>query len=270
MRLIDVVRSECVCAGAKVDGKGAALKEVVRVAKQSPILGDVPEEAILKGIEDRESLGSTGFGRGIAIPHCRLAEASDFVVGVLTIPDGVDFDSLDEKKARIIVFIIAPELQSNEHIRLLSAISQTLMTPGAVEEMVAAGTSEALLESFLRHTRGDIEAKDHKNKNLLNVLVQDESLFRDILQVLAGAESSSVVVLEAENTRLYLAKTPLFAGFWSDDSSGFARLIMAIVDRKLANETIRRIEELTGNLDERSGVMVMMQEIMYASGQLEA
>ena len=71
MKLVDVLRKECVVVGAKLNDKAATLREIARVAKLSPIIKDVNEEEILRGLQERESLGSTGFGKGIAIPHCR-------------------------------------------------------------------------------------------------------------------------------------------------------------------------------------------------------
>jgi len=49
-------------------------------------------------LKDREEVGSTGFGNEIAIPHCVIDNISDFVVGVLVIPDGVDYNSIDGKR----------------------------------------------------------------------------------------------------------------------------------------------------------------------------
>ena len=127
-----------------------------------------------------------------------------------------------------------------------------------------------MCESFLRHTRADIDAKDRTSKNMVHVFVQDESVFHEIVMVLASSESSSFVVVDAENSARYLAKIPLFAGFWRDKSGGHNRIIIAVVEKKLTNETIRRIESVTGNLDERTGVLVAVQDISLLAGSLDA
>ena len=105
MKLIDVLRKECVVAGAQFSDKADALREIVQTAKKSSALKDVSEEEILASLEGRESLGSTGFGKGIAIPHCRLKSVTDFVVGIITVAAGVDFKALDEEKVKLIIFI---------------------------------------------------------------------------------------------------------------------------------------------------------------------
>lgn len=268
MKLVDVLRTECVEAQRDLASKDDILGAVAALARKSPLLRDVPEEAVVEGLRERESLGSTGFGNGIAIPHCRLAGVDEFVVGLMSLSSGVDFDAVDGAPVNLVAFIIAPQGGVNEHIRILSAISQALRQEGATSEILAQPTSEALCECFLRHTRADLDTKDRTSKHLVHAFVQNEDMFRDILQELAETESSSVVVVEAENTAVYLAKMPLFAGFWSDGDVGFCRLIIAVVEKRLTNEVLRRIEGITGNLDECQGVLVTVQEIFYSAGCL--
>jgi len=63
---------------------------------------------------------------------------------------------------------------------------------------------------------------------------------------------------------------PLFAGFWRDEETAYGRIIIASVDKRLANETMRRIEQETGDLDARSGVMVTIQNLYFSAGSLKA
>lgn len=270
MRLIDVVRQECVVTGLEIADKQAALREVARVAKQSPILDNVDEAVILEGLEEREALGSTGFGKGIALPHCRIEGVKEFVVGLLTVKDGVEFESMDEAPVHLIAFIIAPCHESNDHIRVLSAISKVLTVPGVIEELIAAPSKEALLDGFLRHTETADESDDDEHRSLIHVFVQEEDLFRELLQVFAGEENCSVMIVEAENTTPYLARTPLFAGFWQDHSARFCRVIIAVVDRRLKNEMLRQVQTITGGLEGRDDVMVAIQDLAYTAGGISA
>ena len=270
MRLLDAVRRECVVSGLSLSDKENSLQEVARIAKECPILADVSQEAIFEGLKQREALGSTGFGDGIAIPHCRLPEATEFVVGLLTVPDGVTFDALDDKPVRIIVFIVGPERESNEHISLLSEISHALTIPGAAEEMIASLAPEALRESFLRHSRDNVDTKDHTSKNLFHVFVHDEALFHDVLRVFAAMEPTSLAVVEAKDASEYLGKLPLFAGFWSDRQLGVCRTITALVEKRYTNEAIRRIERIAGKLDESMDIAIAVQGVFYAAGCVRA
>lgn len=268
MRLADFLRDECILPEASFSDKDAVLHAVARLAGESPALADVDECDILKGLRIREELGTTGFGHGIAIPHARIPDIGEFVMGIVTVPDGVDFEAMDGKPVRLIVFVIAPESEATGYIRLLSVISQTLNIPGVIEEVVAQKTPATIRESFLRHTRDSVETKGHENKRIFHVIVQDEDIFHEILPVFEALESSSVFVVEAKNTAEYLSHMPLFAGFWGDTHLHSSRVIVAVVDKSLTNEGIRSIERITGPLDKRTDVMVTVQDILYAAGSL--
>jgi PTS system nitrogen regulatory IIA component len=268
MNLPNVLRAECVQAKAQCQTLPEVLGAIAKLSKQSPVLASTDEAVILKGLTDREELSSTGFGNGISIPHCRLDGVEDFVVGILAVPEGAEFNAMDEQPVKLFVFIIAPSSSSNIHIKILSAISQVLNVPEHVAEMVSAPTAEILAENFLRHVRDEADPKQHDNKNLFRVQVQNEDLFHDVLKIFAGFNSTSIMVYEAEPASNYLEKMPLFAGFWSDKHTEFCKVILATVDKQDTNETIRRIEQHTGSLDERDDILLTVQELFYCSGGL--
>ena len=268
MNLIHVLRNECVQADVQCQTRATVLETIAQLAKKSPVLANMDEATILKGLTDREDLSTTGFGNGIAIPHCRLDGVEDFVVGILSVPNGAEFNAMDEAPVKLFIFIIAPSSSSNIHIKILSAISQVLNVPEHVAEMVNAPTPEILTENFLRHVRDEADPKQHDNKNLFRVQIQDEDLFHDVLKIFAGFNSTSIMVYEAEPASNYLEKMPLFAGFWSDKHTDFCKVILATVDKQDTNETIRRIEQHTGSLDERDDILLTVQELFYCSGAL--
>ncbi|MBC8450747.1 PTS sugar transporter subunit IIA [bacterium] len=269
MNLIEILQPECIEVGASLASKTEALRLAARLASSSPALVHVGVDAILAGLEQRESLGSTGFGKGIAIPHCRLDSISQFVAGAISVPAGVAFDSLDSEKVRIIIFTVGPSGNSGEHIRLLSQISRVLSSEGAVGEMVGAESATALRESFLRHLSVDSTERQDPSRTLFRVFVQDEEMFNEILQIFGGTEPRATVVVEAENASSYLCKMPLFAGLWSDGPRSFSRLITSIVRKNMTNEIVRRIESITGPLNECENVLVTVQDVIYCGGHLE-
>jgi PTS system nitrogen regulatory IIA component len=268
MKLADVLRKECIIVNAAFSNKTELLREIARLAGKSKVLESIGEQEIFAGLEARESLGSTGVGKGVAIPHCRLKSVKEFVVGVITIPSGLDYESVDDEKIRLVVFIIAPEVVSDKHVRLLSVISQKLLAPKAMESILAEQTPEGVYNRLLSGKDEEINGAQRAIKSLIHVFIQNEDYFRDILQVLAGVESSSLVVAGVENAGVYLSKMPLFASFWSDEPSDFSRIIIAVVDKNLTNETIRRIESISGDLNKSADVMVTVQELSYAAGSL--
>lgn len=268
MDILGIVRRECVSALRSPADKAAALREVAALASASGLLGETTQEEILRGLREREAVGTTGFGKGIAIPHCRLESVKDFIVGLVSVRGGVEFDSLDGKPVKLIVFIVGPASESTEHIRILSAISRVLSVPAAVDEMTSAGSDETLYESFARHLRDEPKPDEGEPRNLFYVFVQDEEVFHDILQVFGGTEPRFTAVLDARNANSYLSNVPLFAGLWRDAPESFSRIIVSLVTKRMTNEMIRRLEAVVGPLPEAKDVLVTVQETFFTGGSL--
>lgn len=269
MKLSELLRVECVRAGSSADDKALALCEIAALARKSPICRNVSEEDILEALQDRETLGATAFGNGIAIPHCRMKGIHDFVVGLMTVPGGVDFEAEDGKRVRLLVFIIAPQEKSDTHIRLLSVLSQTLQDSDAVTRMIAARSKKQLAEVFMAAASQDIQTLDPVKRNLVHIFVQDEKVFKTILDAISSLESISLSVFETVNARSYLTRIPLYAEFADNGKPEASKIIAATVERQLSNEVIRRVEGVTGSLFECTGVMVTVQELAYCAGALE-
>lgn len=270
MNLLTITKRECIATGVSASDKTDCLHKVAQLAKQSPCLKAVSDTDIFEALQKREALGSTGFENGIAIPHCRMDNVDAFVVGVMTVPGGIDFDSLDGEKSDLIVFIIAPQNKTNEHIRLLSSISNILRIPEARQAMLAADSSESLLERFLRFNADKAENGHIGQQSLFHITLANENLFESVLQVVTAMEPTSLSIIDAKPATEYLAKMPLFAGFWNERETVTTKLIVCQIDKRLTNETIRRIEDVTGKLDNSTEVAVCVQEIFYSAGRIQS
>lgn len=268
MKLTELLRTECIRVGSTVDDKAMALCEIAALAKKSKVLKKVPEEMILESLQERETLGTTAFGNGIAIPHCRIEGVKDFVVGLLTVPEGVEFEAEDGGKVHLLVFIVGPKKSRNTHIRLLSAVSQALEDTSLVQNMITASDSEQLQTLFLDAARSEVSERVSLRRNMVHIFIQDENVFQEILGTLSGLESISLNVFDCKPGVACLEGTSIDAEF-SNSESAFSRCVVAIVERNLSNEVIRRIETISGSLFECTGVMVTVQELTYSGGSLE-
>jgi len=269
MNLREILAEECIAVHRTLPDKEAVLREAARLAASSAQLSQMDESAILDGFKQRESLGSTGFGKGVAIPHCRLAGVPRFVIGALTLAEGVDFDALDGNPVRLVVFIVAPEEESTEHIRVLSTVSQVLNDPTVVAELLASQTPQALYEGFLHHAphKGE-ELPPGRQGKLLMVFVQEEDLLDRVLQVFSSISSQTTMILEAESPGARLRQMPLFASFWNMENHRFNRLVVSIVSAQMVNETVRRLEQAVGDYRRKPGVLIAVQDLFYLGGTL--
>lgn len=269
MSLFDYFREECVQVGTSAKTKDDLLHEIAKLAKQSQVLEKLTEEELYKALSEREKLGSTGFADGIAIPHCRLDAVNEFVIGLISVPAGIAFEALDKKPSTLIFFIIAPESDRNNHVRILSGISRAVSMPKVRDELLSKLNATDLREAFLRHVSDTKVAQDIKEtKCIFHIAIQDLDKFEPILETLSSL-SASISVLESNSASSYLNSLPLFSSFWNDKDKGFHRLITGTINKKLVNELIRNCEMVAGNLDDASDITVTIQDVLYSNGSLE-
>jgi len=109
----------------KLDLEGTTKDDILRELIGLLQLGEKDEGMLFKMLKRRENLGSTGIGRGIAIPHCRSLVVSKLRVAFGRKRDGVDFKAIDDKPVQFIFLIVAPPLEvSNQYLPVLGKIAQ--------------------------------------------------------------------------------------------------------------------------------------------------
>jgi len=139
MILNDFLDKDLVLADLRATGKVDVLRELVSaVARKWP---DFNTESAFRVLRDRESLGSTGIGDGVAIPHGKLRDLERIVLVVGRSAEGVGFDALDHKPCHIFFMVLAPEQVAGMHLRILASITRLLKS-----ETFRAGLLTALDE----------------------------------------------------------------------------------------------------------------------------
>ena len=127
---------------------GHTREEVLRgMAERLASAGLVPTaDDLVARLLDRERLGCTGLGGGIAIPHCKLSGISDVVVAVATTAEPIPFGAADGIPVRLIFLVASPAAASAAHLQALARISRILRTPGVIADLDGASSAERLLE----------------------------------------------------------------------------------------------------------------------------
>jgi PTS system nitrogen regulatory IIA component len=263
------IRNECLKINAVVENKEEAIRLVASLAKKSGVLKKVSEKEIFEKIMDREKLSSTGFGRGIAIPHCAIDGIEEFVIGIITLPQGVDFASMDKKPVKLIVFIVLPANKRTEHVRVLSRISNSLKDENNINELLRSKSEDILLENFIRQTYIDVTVKEDKDFNLFTIALQLEEYAEPILNILAEIPDCYISVLEGENAGKYLYNQPLFTNLWTNADKGYHLIINAVAKKSISNEIIRKINSLIDDNDNKPGIMMIVQNTFYVNGSLD-
>ena len=104
------------------------------------------EKAVYHALLEREKLGNTGIGDGIAIPHSRFENAHEAIVAIIVLAEAVDYDSPDHQPVKIAFGLLVPQSASAEHLKILSCIARMMSEPSKREELSAATSAEHAIE----------------------------------------------------------------------------------------------------------------------------
>ena len=126
MKFSTFVCERAMRADLVADDKEGVIRELVGALVEADALKADEVENIVKAILKREELGSTGIGRGIAVPHTKHSSVEKLVGTVGVSSEGVDFTSLDGEKVHIIFLLVSPPDRPGDHLRALESISRQL------------------------------------------------------------------------------------------------------------------------------------------------
>lgn len=141
MDLEDMVCPEGVIANLKVTSKKQALQELA--ARAAEITG-LSERTIFETLLERERLGSTGVGQGVAIPHGKLAALTQLYGLFARLETPIDFDSIDDQPVDLIFLLLAPEAAGADHLKALARISRLLRNQAIVDKLRGTDKPAAL------------------------------------------------------------------------------------------------------------------------------
>lgn len=141
MEITDLISPATVFVDLKATSKKQALQELARRA--SATTGS-DERELLDVLLERERLGTTGIGHGIAIPHGKLAGLDNVYGFFAKLESGINFDSMDDLPVDLIFLLLAPESAGAEHLKALARVSRTLRDKGRCEKLRGSDDADAL------------------------------------------------------------------------------------------------------------------------------
>ena len=135
MTLADLISPEAVIASLKSKSKKHVLEEL---ALRAGKLENVPSREIFEALLQRERLGSTGIGRGIAIPHCRHAAVKRLACIFARLDTPVAFDAMDGEPVDLVFMLMAPDDAGADHLKALARLSRLMREPRTILQLRAA------------------------------------------------------------------------------------------------------------------------------------
>lgn len=146
MKFADFVSREAVTAPVVADDKEKVIRELAQSLLRTNVLVPAEFESVVKAILKREELGSTGIGRGVAVPHTKHPGVDRLVATVGVSRFGVDFNSLDGDKVQLLFLLISPPDRPGDHLRALEYISRQLRDESFCKFLKQAKNANEILQ----------------------------------------------------------------------------------------------------------------------------
>ena len=141
MQISDLLSPEGVLPSLKVKDKKQLLQQLADRASQ---ITRVPQSRILETLIERERLGTTGVGQGIAIPHGRLTEIKKITGIFAKLETPIEYEAVDNQPVELVFMLLAPEGAGADHLKALARVSRLLRNQTACDKLRKTTSSEAL------------------------------------------------------------------------------------------------------------------------------
>lgn len=146
MQINQVLSLDCTKSAVQCTSKKMALELISEIAAAHT--GQSSTE-LFECMLNREKMGSTGIGNGIAIPHARMFSADKAVAILLQCTDPIDFDSIDNKPVDLLFALLVPDAQCSEHLKTLSAMAERLSDKQVLRQLRTAQSDQELYEIMI-------------------------------------------------------------------------------------------------------------------------
>jgi len=166
--------------------KRDAVTAMAELLAVNPAAGGASVDEIVQGLLEREKLGSTGVGGGVAIPHCRMDSMNGFALALGVCRKGVGWNSIDGRSVHIICAIAGPGDATDEHLRILAGAARVLGKGNARHEILSSDTTFAMREAFLYHlvpVTSRLEEGRRDKRKLVILVLQEEETYDRVMEL---------------------------------------------------------------------------------------
>jgi nitrogen PTS system EIIA component len=146
MHLSDLIGPDRVIVGLRAGDKAQLLGELARQAATRLL---VPSEAVLAALSTRERLGSTGFGRGFALPHARVEGVHRLFGLLVRLARPIDYEAIDGQAVDLVFLLLIPPGGGNDHVAALAAIARAMRDASMLQKIREASTAAVLYRTLV-------------------------------------------------------------------------------------------------------------------------
>ncbi|MBN1782798.1 PTS sugar transporter subunit IIA [bacterium] len=269
----ELIRYQYCFPDIKESGKTELLRRMAELAAKFIQKEEIKENVIYNAILEREKQGSTGFGRGVAIPHAGLKELKHTYLFVFTSRKGIDFDAVDHKKVQLFFMLIGPENAADRHIKILATLARMLNSqPLLKRELLQCNSAGSLYEVFIRsYDRHETDKNKLTRMKLLTIILYMQEYLHDILQFLIEEGVEGATILDSTGMAEYISNIPIFMSFvnFLNEDRYHSKTIIALIPETREQAIVEGIEMIVGNLDKMDGAMIMIQDVSFYKGSMK-
>ncbi|OGP16077.1 MAG: PTS fructose transporter subunit IIA [Deltaproteobacteria bacterium RIFCSPLOWO2_02_FULL_50_16] len=147
MKIKDVLRQDCVCADLTATTKDEAIQQLVNLLIRG--FSNLSRDELSHILLEREKLGSTGIGNGVAIPHGKISTIDHVITGFGRSLQGVPFDAQDGKPVNLFFVLVAPENAASLHLKTLARLSRLLKDSTFRHRLLESKTDEEIYQAII-------------------------------------------------------------------------------------------------------------------------
>jgi fructose-specific phosphotransferase system IIA component len=124
------------------------IAEMIDLAVKNKEIDECDCDDLTKSLVDREKSMSTGIGNGVAIPHCTTMKVQDIVYIMAIVPQGFDFDSIDNQPVKIVILLLVPKSKLTQHIKTLAHIAKLMSNENLRNKLLTLKTPESVIKTI--------------------------------------------------------------------------------------------------------------------------
>ena len=154
MKISDVLTPEMSLCDLKWSSKKKVFENLAQFISQN-LEGDTDRaEALLQSMVARERLGSTGIGKGVAVPHCRVTGITRVYGCIIKLNFSIDYDALDQQPVDLIFALVVPDEHNDDHLKTLSCVTRILQSSSSREKLRACRNNQQLFNTLIKLEQG--------------------------------------------------------------------------------------------------------------------
>lgn len=145
VRIAELLHPDRVDLGCRIASKKRLMEHVASMLSRD---AEIDEQAVFRVLIERERLGSTGVGHGVALPHGRMEDINDAILALATLNEPLDYQAPDQQGVQIVVGLLVPQNANDSHLQILAHLAELLSQSGLRDDLLQANDTGEIFSAL--------------------------------------------------------------------------------------------------------------------------